>query len=523
MKEIILYDASLREGAQEAGASYTVEDKLRILQMLDELGVQYVEGGNPGSNPKDEAFFARVREVKRNQTRLVAFGSTCRAGVAPAEDANVQALLRAQTDTVAIFGKCWDFHATDILHIDLEQNLGLIHDTVRYLKQQGKEVIFDAEHFFDGYKNNAAYAVRAVQAAEQAGADWLALCDTNGACFPHEIETIVQSVRAQTHTALGIHTHNDTGMANANVIAAVRQGATMVQLTLNGIGERCGNANLWTCVPNLQLKLGYHCIPEANMKRLYACAHAFEDIANYNHNPKEPYVGKNAFAHKAGMHIDAVKKASKSFEHIPPESVGATRRVLVSEQAGRNAILERARTIDPSLTKESPQTQQILDRMKEMEFEGYQFEQADASFELLVRRITGKYHPFFTLKDFRVVVEEPSPQGRNAYAMIEVEVDNETEITAAMGNGPVNALDRAARKALERFYPELKEMYLSDYKVRVLDSEKTTSSVVRVVIESRDPQERWTTVGVSGDVIQASWIALVDSLEYKLLKDTKKA
>lgn len=521
MAFIHLYDMTLREGAQEAGASFTVEDKLRILTLLDNLGVSYVEGGNPGSNPKDIAFYERASQLSLRNAKLAAFGSTARAGVPVEQDENLRALLSAHTPVTTIFGKSWDFHVQKVLRISLEENLALIEQSIAFLRQNGKEVVFDAEHFFDGYKQNAHYALQTLQSAQRAGADWICLCDTNGGCFPHEVEAILQAVQREISIPIAFHGHNDVGMADANAITAARNGVQMLQATLCGVGERCGNTNLCTLAPNLQLKLQIDCLPEGHLSMLHSCTQAFEGIANLSHSARAPYVGRNAFTHKAGMHIDAIAKSAMSFEHIDPAQVGAKRRILLSDQAGRMAILQKAQQIEPSLQKDSPYIAQILQAVKEKEYEGYQFEQAEASFALLVQRLMGTYKPFFQLRDFKVIVEQPAQPYRSASALIEVCVGEETEITAAMGNGPVNALDRAARKALERFYPALSDMYLSDFKVRVLDSEQTTASIVRVLIESRDERDKWTTVGVSADILQASWIALVDSLEYKLLKDAK--
>lgn len=518
-KKITLYDTTLREGAQGEGAAFTVKDKLKIVGLLDEAGVPYIECGNPGSNPKDRDFYAAAAKLKLRQARLVAFGATCRLGSSPEQDGNLKALLAANTPAVAVFGKCWDFHVTDILRATLEENLKIISNTVAYLKANGREVIFDAEHFFDGYKHSPDYALAALRAAAQAGADWVCLCDTNGGSFPHEIGPAVRAACGAVDCPVGIHCHDDTGMAQADTVEAVRAGATMAQGTLCGLGERCGNTDLWVMAANLQVKLGYPCLPESSITRLAALAQLSAETMNITLYSGSPYVGRNAFAHKAGMHIDAVKKDPRSFEHVPPEAVGAKRQFLLSEISGRMAVLQRARQILPELTKDSPETQNILSELKALENRGYQFEGADASFELLVRRMTGLGHTYFDLKGFKVIINEPALDGHVASAMVEIAVNGEEEISAAVGNGPVNALDRAARRALERFYPSLKTMHLSDFKVRVLDSSDTTAALVRVIIESSDETGSWTTIGVSSDVIEASWQALVDSLEYKLLRD----
>ncbi|MBV2236039.1 MAG: citramalate synthase [Sterolibacterium sp.] len=524
MNKVHLFDSTLRDGAQAQGISYSVEDKLKIVAALDRLGVSYIEAGNPGSNPKDMAFFERVAEIKLKHAKIIAFGATRKVGSQAAKDKNLQSLLAAGTDALCIFGKSWDYQVTDILRTTLAENLAMISDTIRYLKSHGKEVIFDAEHFFDGYKANPDYSLQVLKAAAEAGADCLVLCDTNGGSFPGEIYAITQMVRQEVKTAIGIHCHNDSEMAVANSVLAVQAGASHVQGTINGIGERCGNANLCSILPNLQLKLGFHCIPAENMQELTSVARYISEIANVTHNEKAPYVGNDAFAHKGGMHIDAVHKNPLSYEHVQPESVGNTRHILMSEVAGRSTLLARINSIDPSLDKDSPQTQKILDRLKMLEHEGYQFETAESSFELVLRKELGKYQPFFERKDFKVIVSEPSANGCdiNSTAMIKIAVGQQEEITAAEGDGPVNALDKAMRKALERFYPAIAEIKLTDYKVRVLDSDKASAARVRVLIESTDHHESWTTIGVSTDIIDASWRALVDAVEYKLLRDQEK-
>jgi 2-isopropylmalate synthase len=522
MKKIAIYDSTLRDGAQAQGISYSVEDKLKIVEHLDALGVRYIEAGNPGSNPKDLAFFERVRGMKLKHARLIAFGATRKAGIRAEDDANVRSLLAAGTDAVAIFGKSWDYQVTGILRTKLDENLRMIGDTLRYLKRQGKEVIYDAEHFFDGFKANPDYALATLQAAADAGADCLCLCDTNGGTFPEDVFAITQKVVARFRMPIGIHCHNDCEMAVANSVMAVRAGATQVQGTINGIGERCGNANLCAIIPNLQLKLGFECIPPRNMVTLASLARAVSDIANMPLNEKAAYVGADAFAHKGGMHVDAVVKNPISYEHIDPELVGNSRRTLMSEVAGRSTLLMRIRAVDPSIGKDSPETKKIVERLKQLEHEGYHFEAAEQSFELVVRKMLGRYRPFFELVELKVMVNEPAVDNVNSTAVIKIRVGSETEITAAEGDGPVNALDRAVRKALERFYPSIAEIRLIDYKVRVLDSDRASAAKVRVLIESTDHRENWTTIGVSTDIIDASWQALVDSIEYKLVKDLER-
>ncbi len=519
MTRIHAYDSTLRDGAQAQGISYSVEDKLKIVEKLDALGVSYIEAGNPGSNPKDLEFFKRVGELKLVHSKIIAFGSTRKVGIRVEDDNNVKSLLTAHTPAIAIFGKSWDYQVTDILRTTLDENLAMIRDTIRFFKDQGKEVVFDAEHFFDGYKANADYALASLAAAAEAGADCLALCDTNGGTFPDTIREITASVVARLpQTAVGLPCHNDCGMAVANSVAAVQAGATQVQGTINGIGERCGNANLCAIIPNVELKLNLPMLPQGNLVKLTETARFVSDIANVIHNEKAPYVGNDAFAHKGGMHIDAVNKNPISYEHINPESVGNRRRILMSEVAGRSTLLAKINQVDPTLTKDSPETKLIVDRLKELEHEGYQFETAESSFELVVRKMLGKYRPFFDLKTFKVTVNEPSADGLNSTAMIKISVDGQTEITAAEGDGPVNALDQALRRALGRLYPQGNEVKLTDYKVRVLDSGQATAAKVRVLIESADAQTTWTTVGVSTDIIEASWRALVDSIEYKLMR-----
>ena len=522
MGAIAIYDSTLRDGAQAQGVSYSVEDKLKIAAQLDDLGIGYIEAGNPGSNPKDLEFFARSRELQLKHAKIIAFGSTRKAGITVAEDANLRSLLAVGTSAVAIVGKCWAFQVTDILRTTLAENLAMIAETVAYLKQQGREVVFDAEHFFDGYKADPDYALASLQAAADAGADSLCLCDTNGGSLPLDILEITRVVVARFDTAIGIHCHNDGELAVANSLMGVIAGATQVQGTINGIGERCGNANLISIIPDLQLKLGHDCIPAACLAKLTPVAHCVADIANMAPNEKAAYVGNHAFAHKGGQHIDAVSKNPLAYEHIDPETVGNRRFILMSEVAGRSTLLAKVKSIDPSLERDSPQLIALMEKLKTLEHEGYQFESAESSFELVVRKMLGKHQPFFTLREFKVMVNEPAVHGVNSSAMIKIRVGDLEEITAAEGDGPVNALDMAMRKALERFYPAIKEIKLIDYKVRVLDSDQASAAKVRVLIESTDHRENWTTIGVSTDVIDASYLALVDAVEYKLLRDQER-
>jgi len=523
--KVTAYDSTLRDGAQAQGVSFTVEDKLKIVAQLDALGVGYIEAGNPGSNPKDLEFFKRAAELKLQHAKIIAFGSTRRIGIQAADDNNLRSLLSANTQAVAIFGKSWDYQVTDILRTTLAENLAMIADTIAYLKQQGKEVVFDAEHFYDGYKANAEYAFATLKAASDAGADVLVLCDTNGGTFPNEVFEITRKVVSQFSAAqsggvqVGIHCHNDCEMAVANSVAAVQAGATQVQGTINGIGERCGNANLCSIIPNLQLKLGLSCIPPENISTLTHVARFVNEVANMPFNDKAPYVGNDAFSHKGGMHIDAVNKNPISYEHINPEQVGNIRHILVSEVAGRGALLSKLHEIDATLDKDSADTQRILARIKALEHDGYQFESAEASVQLLVLRELGKLRPTFEFKEYQVNIHEPAINGVNSSARIKLVVNGQEEIMSAEGDGPVNALDKAMRRALERFYPTIQSVRLTDYKVRVLNSDQATAAKVRVLIESADHNESWTTTGVSTDVVDASWRALIDAIEYKLMRD----
>ncbi|MEZ4358016.1 MAG: citramalate synthase [Eubacteriales bacterium] len=518
-----IFDSTLRDGAQSEGISFSVQDKLNIVKALDDFGVAYIEAGNPGSNPKDIEFFEKASKMKLKNAKLCAFGSTRRKNLAVEEDKNVVSLLKAKTDSVAIFGKAWDLHVFKILNATLDENLSLVEDTVSFFKKQSKEVIFDAEHFFDGYKANGKYAFDVLDAAARAGADVLCLCDTNGGATPTEVFEVTKMVRDRfSDIRIGIHCHNDTGCAVASSMLAVNAGAKHVQGTFLGIGERAGNTDLSVFIPNMQLKRGYTCI-EGGLTKLTDTAHVLSEICNIALPSNKPYVGASAFAHKGGMHIDGVTKITSSFEHVDPALVGNTRRFLMSEVAGRSMVLAKIATIAPELSKDSHETAQIIKHLKEMEHEGYQFESADASFELMVLDVLGRFKPHFKLNMYKTSGEFPSPDGEmSASAMIKIIVDGKDETTAAVGNGPVHALDLALRKALCVFYPELKKVRLTDYKVRVLTAEHTTGSKVRVLIESSDGEDVWTTVGVSTDIIAASWQALADSIEYILYKKAGK-
>lgn len=523
MKSLSVLDSTLRDGAQGVDVSFSVNDKLAIVAALDAFGVSYIEAGNPASNPKDLAFFERAASLTLRHAKLVAFGSTRRHDMTAEQDSNVAALLAAHTPTVAIFGKAWELHVTDILRVSREDNLAMIADTVAYLRAQEREVIFDAEHYFDGYLANPDYALAVLKTAAAAGADILCLCDTNGGTLPLNLYRIVDETQNALRSEypqvpLGIHTHNDGGCAVANTLLAVEAGATHVQGTFIGFGERCGNADLSSVLPSLALKGGY--AMNGDLAQLTATAQAIAEIANVQLSPGKPYVGRGAFSHKAGMHIDGVLKNRLSFEHVDPASVGNERHFLMSEVAGRGSVLEKIRPYAPDLTRDDPRLASIITRLKELEHDGYQFEAADASFELLTRRILGTYTPHFSLIWYKTMGEFPAPAGElQATATIKIEVDGTSETTAAMGKGPVNALDNALRKALCVFYPHLSEMQLSDYKVRVLNQKAATEATVRVLIESTDKTDTWTTIGVSDDMIEASLEALVDSIEYMLSKE----
>jgi 2-isopropylmalate synthase len=521
--KIFILDSTLRDGAQGQGISFSLEDKLKVCKILDSLGVDYIEAGNPGSNPKDIEFFKKVKKLNLHNSKIAAFGSTRRPNIKASEDKNLKNLLDADTSVVVIFGKSWDFHVKEILRTSLEENLSMIKESIEFLVSMGKEVIFDGEHFFDGYINNKEYALDTLRVAKAAGASTVVLCDTNGGTLTNEISDIVSKVTEEIGIPVGIHCHNDIGMAVANSISAVQAGAVHVQGTFIGVGERCGNANLSAIIPTLKTKLAYDVIIDEELQSLTKVARYISEISNIPLGDDAPYVGNSAFAHKGGMHIDAVVKVPGSYEHINPEIIGNRRRFLISEVSGKSTVLKEAQKILPHLSKESKEIQLITDRLKQLEYEGYQFEGAEGTVELVMRKIIGKYKPFFKLNHFKIVGEQPlNTEMFTSTAIININVDEKNEITAAEGEGPVNALDKALRKALEVFYPELKNVRLCDYKVRVLDTENATKARVRVLIESTDGVENWSTVGVSRDIIQASWIALVDSIEYKLIKDIER-
>jgi len=517
-----IYDTTLRDGAQGVGIAFSLDDALRIIERLDRLGIHYIEGGQPGSNPKAGKLFQASRNMNLRYSSIVAFGSTRHARRVPSRDPNLRALLRAETEVTTIFGKTWDFHVRKVLRVSLDENLRMIDQSVAYLKHRDRRVIYDAEHFFDGWSANPQYAMATLQAAQDAGTEVLVLCDTNGGTLPHRIAEIMDEVRKHVSVPIGIHTHNDAGMAVANSLMAVEHGATHVQGTINGYGERCGNADLCAVIPNVMIKLGRPCIGKSNLKRLVSAAHFVSELANIVPDDRQPYVGRNAFTHKGGMHVSAVERAPSSFEHVPPESVGNRRHVVVSEVSGGASIKRKARELGIELDHEAGDASRVVRRIKTLENQGYQFEGADASFELVVQKVKRVHTRFFDLAGFRVIVERRRDGEPYSEATIKVVVDSREEHTAAEGHGPVDALDRALRKALERFYPELKEMHLADFKVRVLDAQAGTAAKTRVLIESMDETDSWNTVGVSENIIEASYEALVDSIEYKLLKDRRR-
>lgn len=511
-----LYDTTLRDGTQGEGISLSVDDELKITRMLDRLGVHYVEGGWPGSNPKDIEYFQRVRELDLKQIRVTAFGSTCRVGNSPQKDANIQALLEAETPAVIVVGKGWTLHVRDVLRTTLEENLRIIRDSVAYLEDHDREVIYDAEHFFDGYKADPDYALETLQAAAESGADTIVLCDTNGGSMPWEIEAIVRKVKENLpDTELGIHAHNDSELAVANTLAAVRNGATHVQGTMNGYGERCGNANLCTLIPNLEIKMGIKILGSDQMRHLTRTARAVASIANQPLYRGTAYVGQSAFAHKGGLHASAMRRNPRSYQHIAPALVGNQSRVLVSELSGRGSLRSKAEEmgIPPEKIEDMPE---VLQKIKRLEHQGFTFEAAEGSVEMLLRRSQPEYVPPFEMLDFMVVVEHREGRGTLAEATIKIRVDDQVMHTASEGNGPVNALDAALRKALTPLYPHLSQFKLADYKVHILDGDRGTAATTRVLIDMQNEADRWTTVGASTNIIEASWIALSDAVEYGL-------
>jgi 2-isopropylmalate synthase len=518
-----IYDTTLRDGSQLEGISLTVDDKLRIAEQLDWLGVDYIEAGWPGANPKDDELFRRTpTELKLETSKLVAFGMTRRVKGKVDSDDTLRHLVEANTATVCIVGKCWDYHVLDALGTTLDEGVAMVTDSIEYLKGRGLEVLFDAEHFFDGYKRNPEFSLRVLEGAAQVGADRLVLCDTNGGALPHEVERIVGEVVDYfgADVPIGVHLHDDTGCGVANALAGVRGGATQVQGTINGYGERTGNCNLTTIVPNLTVKMGVETLPPDRLERLTPVAHHVAELVNMALNPQAPYVGTSAFAHKAGLHVSAIAKRPDAYEHVPPDRVGNGTRFVMSELAGKSTVVLKAQEL--GLELDGPTVNEVVDTLKHLEHEGYHFEVADASLELLMRRAAGWRQDYFRVESFRVITDDlaadETPGGVTTEATIKVHVGEERSIATAEGNGPVNALDRALRDALDGRYPELDRVHLTDYKVRILDTQRGTEAVTRVLLDATDGEESWTTIGVSENIIEASWQALSDSLVYGLLR-----
>ena len=519
-KKIIIYDTTLRDGTQSEGISLSCNDKLRIAQSIDDIGVDYIEGGWPGSNPKDVEFFQRTGELNLKHAKIAAFGSTCRILAKPETDENIRALVDSGAPVCTIFGKTWTLHVTDVLKTTLQENLRIIHDSIAYVKSQGREAIYDAEHFFDGFKANAEYALATLNAANSAGAQALVLCETNGGNLPHEISHIVKEVHKHfPHATIGIHTHNDAECAVANSLAAIKEGATHVQGTINGYGERCGNANLCSIIPALELKMGYTCLPSGNLARLSHVARFVAEIANINPDEHQPYIGRSAFAHKGGIHVAAMRRNSLSYQHIEPSLVGNEMRSVVSELSGRGNLLTLADEFGVTIENEES-VSTILQDIKALESKGFSFEAAEASVALMLHRQQPSYVPPFELIDFSAIVEHREGRGMFAEATVKVRVKDQIYHTVADGNGPVNALDAALRKALLPIYPNIAGFHLADYKVRILDGFNGTAAVTRVLIDTREGEHIWSTVGAGVNIIQASWQALSDSIEYGIL--TKK-
>ncbi len=517
-RDILIYDTTLRDGTQREGISLSCDDKLRIAQKLDELGVAYIEGGWPGSNPKDEEFFQRLDELELKHAKIAAFGSTCRAGSKASEDENIRALIEANTSVITIVGKTWTLHVTDVLQTTLEENLRMIEDSVKYLKEKGREVIYDAEHFFDGYKADQDYALQTLKAAISGGADAVVLCDTNGGSLPNEIAKIVREVGKETQDAtLGIHTHNDGECAVANTLAGVNEGAVHVQGTINGYGERCGNANLCSVIPDLELKMDKTCLPEGGLSKLYDVSIYVAEIANLALDEHQPFVGKSAFAHKGGIHVAAMQRNVDSYQHLDPELVGNKMRTVISELSGRGNLISKADEFGLEI-EDKEALKDVLIEIKSMEARGFSFESAEASVALMFHRLKEGYKAPFELIDYSATVEHRQGRGVFAEAMVKIQVNGEVIHTIAEGNGPVNALDAALRKGLVPIYPRFAEFQLADYKVRIIDGNKGTAATTRVLIDTQNGHSRWSTVGASENIIEASWLALVDSVEYGLMK-----
>ena len=530
MNDILLYDTTLRDGTQGENITFSADEKIKIALRLDDFGIHYIEGGWPGSNPKDMQFFDLAKRVEFRQARLVAFGSTRKPGIQPAEDDNLKALIASKTPTVAIFGKSWDLHVQEVMNNSLAENLAMINDSVVFLKNNDLEVVYDAEHFFDGYKNDADYALKSLQAAIEGGADFVVLCDTNGGTLPLEIESIMKDVQKsisgkesaaydQTPSRLGIHTHNDCGLAVANSITAVQTGAVMVQGTINGYGERCGNADLTSIIPIIGLKMNRPCVPERSLAKLKTLSRYVSETANQVPLNSRPFVGKSAFAHKGGIHVSAIMKVPKAYEHMEPALVGNQRRVLVSDLSGKSNVEYKAKELGVELGGNGYDSKKIVSEIKQLEQQGYQFDVAEGSFRILMEKFTDQFEPLFRLESFRVTIEKDKDGPCSSQATIKISVGENEEITAAEGYGPVSALDNALRKALDKFFPDLDTMRLVDFKVRVIDGGRGTAAKVRVFIESRDQDQIWSTIGVSEDIIEASWQALADSFQFKLANE----
>ncbi len=521
---ICLYDTTLRDGAQGKGISFSPAGKLRVAQALDGFGIDLIEGGYAASNPKDVAFFEDVKRLELSHARIAAFGSTRRANISPSEDTGCQALIAADTPVCTIFGKSWTLHVTDVLRTTLEENLSMIRETVDWLRQQNREVVYDAEHFFDGYKADRDYALASLAAARDAGAEVLVLCDTNGGTLPHEVFRMTQEVAHELQVPLGIHAHNDGGCGVANSIESVRAGATHVQGTINGYGERCGNADLIPVMANLLFKLGSGFEQDLKMERLTELSRTIDEIANQRPNPKSAYVGDHAFSHKAGMHVDGVRKNAASFEHVPPDTVGNGRHILISELSGTSNVLLKILDMGLEVEKTSPEVKEVLTELERLEKDGYEFEGADASFYMLVQKVLKNHRSFFDVSGYRIINEyRKGDENHLAEASVKIAVDGDVEYTVAEGDGPVNALDQALRKALSRFYPAIAQVRLTDFRVRILDPEHSTQAKTRVLIESTDGNRTWSTTGVSENLIDASWEALVESVEYKLFLDESQS
>jgi 2-isopropylmalate synthase len=512
---IQIYDTTLRDGTQSEGFTLSSIDKLRIAKRLDAIGVAFIEGGWPGSNPKDAEFFERAQDMEFKHSLVTAFGATCRVQGGPEDDANIKALLDSNTPVCTIFGKTWTLHVTDVLRTTLEDNLRIIEQSVAYLCEQGRRVIYDAEHFFDGYKADPSYALETLQAAVRGGAETVVLCDTNGGTMPWEVERIIRELKPALDHPFGIHTHNDSECAVINSLVGVREGAIQVQGTINGVGERCGNANLCSIIPDLEVKMGYECLPDGNITRLTDLSHFVMEVANVTPDEHLPFVGKSAFAHKGGVHVAAMRRSAQSYQHIEPEAVGNKMRVVVSDLSGRGNLLSKAE--EHFLELDVEEVVPVLNDIKELEARGFAFEAAEASVAMMLKRQEMYYKPPFELVDFFVNVEHRDGRGTFAEATVKVRVNGEILHTAAEGNGPVNALDLALRKALQPIYPELEFFHLADYKVRILDGENGTEAITRVLIDTQNGTKRWSTVGASGNIIEASWRALADSVEYGLM------